>query len=201
MMRPPGRWILFPALAACGWVAGFAWFVHTAWQPPVPPPHADGIVVLTGGADRVEVGFRLLRDDAADRMLVSGVGRDADFHELARRAGMNSALSPRVTLGHLASTTHGNAAETADWVEANHIHSLIVVTAGYHMLRALAELRQTMPHVALIPVTVQPPGMRSARDAGAWRLLAGEYNKYLAVSIGLSGLAGETGFFSGEHGG
>lgn len=198
-MRRPGwplRWpmLALPCAAVLGWLAGFAWFVQTAFAPTQPPPHCDGIVVLTGGADRVEVGFRLLRDNAADLLLVSGVGRAADFPELAHRAGIDVSLAPRVTLGRTAASTRGNATETAEWSRAHHMTSLIVVTAAYHMPRALTELRQTLPNVALHPVTVQPPGMKSMRNPLILRLLAGEYTKLIAVELGLAGLAGQLGF-------
>jgi len=200
MMR--SWWLRIPLLLALAWAAGFAWFVTVAWRPQVPPPHADGIVVLTGGADRVTVGLRLLADNAAELLLVSGVGRAADFPELAHRAGVDHALAPRVTLGRLAGSTYGNATETADWVALHHIHTLIVVTAGYHMPRALVELRQRLPDVVLYPVTVQPPGTRSLVDRLAWRLLAEEYTKFLAAELGLTDLAGRAGLsFSAEHGG
>ena len=200
MMR--AWWFRIPLLLALAWASGFVWFVSVAWRPQITPPHADGIVVLTGGADRVNVGLRLLADNAADLLLVSGVGRPADFPELAHRAGVDRALAPRVTLGRLASSTFGNAMETADWVALHHIHTLIVVTAGYHMPRALVELRQRLPGVVLYPVTVQPPGTRSLDDALAWRLLAEEYTKFLAAELGLTDLAGRAGLsFSAEHGG
>lgn len=187
------RLLLLPAALALGWAAGFVWFVHTAWQPPTLPPRADGIVVLTGGADRVAVGLHLLQENAARLLLVSGVGHAAEFPELAHRAGVDVSLAPRVTLGRMAVTTHGNALETASWAAAHHIVSLIVVTAGYHMPRALAELRRSLQDVTLYPVTVQPPGMRAIHDPMTWRLLAGEYTKYLAAEVGLGGLAGAIG--------
>ena len=204
-------WLRLLAARAGAWVAGFVWFVHAAWRPPVAPPHADGIVVLTGGAERVTVGLRLLQDGAADRLLISGVGRAAEFPGLAHRAGVDRALAPRVVLGRAASDTRGNAAETSDWVAEHRIGSLIVVTAGYHMPRALAELRRRLPDVRLFPVTVQPPGMRDVTDPTSWRLLAGEYTKLLVAELGLvawagrDGLAARTGIAgsddSAEHGG
>jgi hypothetical protein len=54
---------------------GFAWFVVQASRPTPPPPHADGIVALTGGADRVETALRLLAAGDAGKLLVSGIGR------------------------------------------------------------------------------------------------------------------------------
>jgi uncharacterized SAM-binding protein YcdF (DUF218 family) len=205
------RWLWVPGGLVAAWLLGFGWFVHAAWSPTSTPPAADGIVVLTGGAERVAAGLRLLEQGAAQRLLISGVGRAAEFPELAHRAGVDRTLAPKVALGRMAGDTRGNAAETADWVAEHHVASLIVVTAGYHMPRALAELRQKLPRVRLIPVTVQPPGMRDVTDPTSWRLLASEYTKFLVAEMGLAELAGRAGLgaragfvgldFSAEHGG
>lgn len=210
-MRRYPRWLLLPTAALTVWVLGFVWFVQEARSPTVAPPHADGIVVLTGGADRVAAGLRLLQAGAADRLLISGVGRAAEFPELAHRAGVDRGLAPRVMLGRMAGDTRGNASETSEWVAEHHIKSLIVVTAGYHMPRALAELRQRLPDITLIPVRVQPPGMRDFTAPTSWRLLAGEYTKFLAAETGLlelasrAGLGARPGFVGldplAEHGG
>jgi uncharacterized SAM-binding protein YcdF (DUF218 family) len=191
--------MMLPAGLVLGWIGGFAWFIHTAWAPTPVPPKADGIVVLTGGVERVQTGLRLLEQGAASRLLVSGVGRAADFPELAHRAGVDLSLAPRVTLGRVAGSTHGNAAETAEWAANFGIRSLIVVTAGYHMPRALAELRRRLPGVTLYPAAVQPPGTSALREPSAWRVLAGEYTKFLVAELGLTELAGRT--LSLEHGG
>lgn len=197
-------WLGFVMMLA--WCIGFGWFLRVAWRPPTLPPHADGIVVLTGGAERVAVGLHLLQENAAERLLVSGVGHAAEFPELAHRAGVEQSLAPRVTLGRLAVTTRGNALETATWAATYDIRSLIVVTAGYHMPRALTELRQSLPNMVFYPVTVQPPVMRATHDPMTWRLLSGEYTKYLAAEIGISRLANALGIGpmaerNGEHGG
>ena len=89
-----------------------------------------------------------------------------------------------MTLGYRALDTAGNAAETAAWVKANNIHSLIVVTSNYHMPRALAELGGAMTDVDLVPYPVVAD---AAREAPWWssphqtRLIASEYIKYLVV--------------------
>lgn len=175
------------AVLALAWTAGFAWFVHAAWVTVEPPAVADGIVALTGGAERVATALKLLAEGRARVLLVSGVGGPTDFPALARRAGVDPALSGRVTLGRAAASTRGNAAETAEWARANGLHSLIVVTAGYHMPRALAELSRALPEMVLYPVPVLPPAMRQP-DLTALRLLAGEYTKWLAAEGGLSAL-------------
>jgi uncharacterized SAM-binding protein YcdF (DUF218 family) len=173
---------------ALTWGAGFGWFLHNASHPLPPPPRADGIVVLTGGAGRVEAALRLLAGGRARRLLVSGVGGPAEFATLARRAGVDPALGDRVTLGRAAMTTRGNAAEAAAWARANDISSLIVVTAGYHMPRAMAELTRAMPGVTLYPAAVTPPALRDGAEPALLPLLASEYTKFLAAEIGLTAL-------------
>lgn len=170
------------------WGGGFVWFMHTVERPTDTPPHADGIVAFTGGAERVETALRLLAGGRADKLLLSGIGRGADLAVLARRAGVDAApLAARVTLDRSATTTRGNAQDTADWARANAIHSLIVVTAFYHMPRALLELRRALPDVALEPLPVHL-GDRTGQAGVPFRLLLEEYTKLLAAGVGLTAL-------------
>jgi uncharacterized SAM-binding protein YcdF (DUF218 family) len=174
-------------------MVGFGWFLHRATTQATLPLHADGIVALTGGAERIETALHLLAEGRADRLLVSGVGGMADFAGLARRAGIDPTLGARVTLGRGAASTHGNATETAAWTRTNGVRSLLVVTAFYHMPRALAELGRAMPEVRLYPVPVLPPSV-------PLRLLAAEYAKYLAAASGLTDLAARTDAAPGRPG-
>ena len=131
--------------------------MHLAEQPGQAPPHTDGIVAFTGGPERVETALRLLAEGRADRLLLSGIGGGAELAELAHRAGVDPLpLAAAVTIDRNAATTRGNAAETADWARANAIRSLLVVTASYHMPRAIAELARALPEVALYPMPVVP---------------------------------------------
>lgn len=170
------------ALAAIGWLAGFGWFAYmTRRLPDTLPPHTDGIVALTGGAGRVDLALRLLESGRADHLLLSGIGGRTDLATLGRIAGVDTAgLADRVTLGRYAASTRGNGLETAAWAEQNRIRSLIVVTAAYHMPRALVELHLAMPAVTMYP---HPVG---SGDVGM-RLEAEEYSKYLLSVSGLSG--------------
>ena len=169
------------------WLAGFAWFLCRVGQPPVPPPRADGIVVLTGGAERVRAGLLLLTEHRANSLLVTGIGGRAGLRDLAHVAELDAApLAERVTLGRGATSTRGNAEEIAAWVRANGLRSLIVVTASYHMPRALAEIRRALPGLDLYPASVSPPRAGGAL-AGA-RQLVEEYTKLLGAELGLAAL-------------
>lgn len=173
-------------LLACA--ASFAWFVHLAGRPSEVPPHTDGIVAFTGGPERVETALRLLADNRADRLLLSGIGGGAELPELAHRAGLDPLpLAPRVTIDRSAVTTRGNAIETAAWARVNGIRSLLVVTASYHMPRALTELARALPEVKLYALPVTTPD-RLHRTTPPLRLIAEEYIKFLATTAGLSGV-------------
>jgi uncharacterized SAM-binding protein YcdF (DUF218 family) len=173
------------------WLAGLVGFFRLADRSTPIPPHADGIVALTGGADRVETALRLLAGHRADWLLLSGIGGGVELSVLARRAGVDPApLTGRVRLGRQATSTRGNAEETATWVRDKRIRSLIVVTAWYHMPRAMTELRRALPEVALYPAPVEPEGSRALTPAVA-HLVIGEYMKYLAAVVDLTALVPE----------
>jgi uncharacterized SAM-binding protein YcdF (DUF218 family) len=149
---------------------------------------------LTGGADRVAAGLHLLREGRGRVLLISGVGGGVDLETLARKAGIDAGpLAGRITLGREATTTIGNANETASWVRDQNLHSLLVVTASYHMMRAMTELGRTLPEVRLIPAPVVPPALRGGGGLATIRLLAHEYTKWLAAEVGLTRLGSETG--------
>ena len=178
---------------AVAFAAGFGWFIWDAGRSSSWPANADGIVALTGGALRVETGLALLRARVAQRLLISGAGPGVTLSAVleassASRTGSGTAPIEAgladmgsVTLGHLARTTAGNAVETAWWAQANGLHSLIVVTAGYHMRRAMAEIGAALPGVELTPYAVHPP-------TGARTLLV-EYVKLIATEGGLAAAA------------
>ncbi len=177
------------AILAAGllWLGGFAWFARDADRDSRWPSHADGIVVLTGGALRIETALALLQSGVADRLLISGVPRGITLPSLLGAATEAPAVrqvawwpppAAHVAVGHSAGTTRGNAVETAAWAEASGLHDIVVVTAGYHMRRALAELALALPDARFHAYAVHPPGT-------CLRVLFTEYNKFLAVEAGL----------------
>ena len=176
------------------WAAGLlAFAAHAGGSTPAPdPPPSDGIVALTGASSlRIEAATELLEQGLAQRLLISGVNPDAT-REQVRQATSTAgrAFDCCVDLGFQAENTLGNARETADWARYHHYRTLIVVTADYHMPRALLELRAAMPKVALhpYPVATQTLDVRhwwATPEAG--RRMTVEYCKYLAV-LGRSSL-------------
>lgn len=145
---------------------------------------ADGIVVFTGGAERVDGALHLLSTGHARRLLISGVHPDTSAEQIARISDVApSMFDCCIDLDRRAANTIGNAAETARWVRANDFGSLIVVTSAYHMPRSLAELGAAMPDVTLEPFAVSPASLDLERwwtSGGTTALLLGEYLKYTA---------------------
>jgi len=183
--------VLLFAIAVVAVVVGFVVFAEkVADAAPPANPHAEGIVVLTGGADRIDGALRLLAEGRAKRLLISGVNPAVSPRDLAGTvdAELNAVLACCVDLGHEARDTSGNATETRDWAAGLGYTSLIVVTSAYHMPRSLAELGDAMPGVKLTPYPIAGPGLHLAdwwSDPEAFGLLVREYGKYLLASARL----------------
>ena len=178
---------LLAGLAAAAWAMGLGWFLSLAAREAPPMERVDGIVALTGGPGRVEAALRLLTDGTAHRLLVSGTGEKTDLAALAHRAGIDAApLADRITLGRAAHSTHGNALETRVWARERKIDSLLVVTAWFHMPRAMIEFRRAMPGIRTYPHPVGRFALTELGHGGMARRLIGEYHKYLAAAAGIT---------------
>lgn len=181
-MRALATWL---GAAGLLWAAGFLWFVHG-----LPPPEdgsaapSDAIVVLTGGSQRLESGFQLLRDGKGRVLFISGVNPQVSLADVLHISGkMPDWVLCCVVLGHQADSTLGNAIETAQWMAQRNYKSLRLVTAWYHMPRSLLEFRRAMPGIAITPHPVFPAGVAPEawwRSHAAASLLVGEYDKYVA---------------------
>jgi len=180
-------------LVMAAWAAGLAGFSAAVWSaaPPNPIPKADGIVALTGGDGRVSEAMALLAEKDAPALLISGAGRGTYLGDFtADDTAAATRYAGAITIGHMAATTRGNALETAAWAKARQMRTLLIVTADYHMPRALFVIAQRLPEVELVGVPVRPPAMSHITSLATWRILAVEYTKYLATRAGLDDFAG-----------
>lgn len=171
------------------WAMGFFMFIRSLPESEAAvAAKADGAVVYTGlGGARVTTGMSVLARGDVKRLLISGVNKGTSRSQLAQLwPGEADAFECCVDLGLEAQSTEGNAREVRDWARAHGFTSLILVTSDYHMPRALLETRAQLPEATIIAYPVES-GFLDAKGGpatgDAWRQLAFEYSKFLAVRV------------------
>ena len=162
-----------------------AFFVFSSYAIGMKFRHlekADAIVALTGGNDRIKESVRLLQEEYAPYLFISGVNENVTGYHLL------SEIAPKwqekVDLGHWAKTTRMNAIETSEWIHNKKISAIILVTSFYHMPRSLLEIKEAIPDLKIIPYAVFPQSFGESTDwlhtRYAWQLFL-EYHKFLVV--------------------
>ena len=170
------------------WTGGLVWFAGTLpLKVTDNRSRTDGIVVLTGGSERIGAGIELLAKGRARKLLISVVHHRTNEAVLADLSKQSPDLFRCcIELGRQAADTVGNALETAAWAKREAIGSLRLVTSAYHMPRSLVEFRKALPDVRLV---AHPVFTKYVKLEGWWRFpgtasfLAREYNKYLVSLV------------------
>jgi uncharacterized SAM-binding protein YcdF (DUF218 family) len=186
------RGIGWSTIALCATVPlllalGFFWFIaRLPADEIVLDRNADGIVVLTGGASRINDAIELLAAGRGQRLLISGANRSTNLVEISRlnpefARWMGCCVDVDRSLNTL-----GNAIETRHWAEQRGFHSLIVVTSNYHMPRAMVEIAHQLPNVALLPFPVISDRLKAEpwwTNSATAKLLLFEYLKYIVTQV------------------
>ncbi|MGB7286627.1 MAG: YdcF family protein, partial [Salaquimonas sp.] len=171
-------------------VVGFVWFQsQISSYEQYSRPTGEGIVVLTGGHDRVETGLKLLEKSAGEKLLISGVHVNTSKGAILAALGRDSDSDICcIDIGHTAKNTVGNAVEIAEWAKSNDFSKLIVVTSNYHLPRALMEIGMLLPDAELFPFAAQSAGHKKLNSdeelevhPSSLRVGVIEYGKYLAA--------------------
>lgn len=161
------------AFLVLAWLFGFLWFAMALPQP-LGDARTDAIIVLTGSKGRIEHAVEVLKHGEASRLLVSGVDREVKPGEFAAQFSVSQRLLECcITLGYKAYDTRSNAIEAAEWLTDHKAKSVRLVTADWHMRRALLELSREMP----ADIKLKPDAVPSQPSLGALFL---EYHKLLA---------------------
>jgi uncharacterized SAM-binding protein YcdF (DUF218 family) len=164
------------ALLVLIYALGFMLFAVTLGHP-AGPGKSDAIVVLTGGAGRIERGISVMKRGDAQRMLVAGADPSVTRADLIRRLHGDARLVRCcVDLGSESVDTRSNAEEALRWIDKYKYRSVRLITSDWHMRRAAYEFRHHLGRrVTIIPdaLTTRPSFMT----------LFGEYNKYVLRRI------------------
>ena len=144
---------------------------------------ADGIVVLTGGALRIDQAIDLLKNGHGRRLLISGVNPGTSADTLAHMTGTDKSwFDCCVDLDYAALNTVGNAEIATRWAEQRGFRRLILVTSDYHMPRSLREFYRLDDVVAVTPYAVRRDDLWTADElptGTGLKVLLTEYAKLI----------------------
>ena len=167
------------------WLIGFGLFVLYVFSFQLSTtPTADGIVAWTGGEYRIQNAIKLLEQNQAQRLLISGVNKNVAPSSFL--GNISDEMRQKIDLGYQATTTQENATETADWVYKNHFKSVMLVTSFYHIPRSLVEFKHALPTTTVYPYAIWPKDFTESvswiHTRSAFHLFV-EYHKFLIIKL------------------
>lgn len=156
------------------WIGGYGLFIVNVTSKHITQSttKTDAIIVLTGGHNRIQSGLSLFSSGLSKNLFITGV------HEAVKKEDITKISDCCITLGHKATTTLENAYETKEWIEAQNIKTIRLVTSAYHMDRALLEFKHAMPNIEILPHPVHD-NHDVLQDINFWKITFSEYNKIL----------------------
>ena len=177
---------IFIGSICMAWAVGFILFSSIINKYSVDEyTKTDAVVVLTGGRNRIAESIRLLNNNLADKLFISGVSKNVSIKDIESKAKIHIDNPDKVELGYKARDTIGNAAEVKEWIENNNITSVRLVTSNYHLPRSMVEL-----NALNIPLEILPHPVYSAnisknwlKSWGTFKFVAAEYNKFLFAYV------------------
>ncbi len=177
--------VVIAALLITGLGSGFTIFMNRiAAYSKTGIRKADGIVVLTGGPERIKTGLALLKSGKGRRLLISGVNEHTTADELNRKngyGGYKTVFACCVDIGRRAHDTESNAAEAVQWAQHHGFKSLLLVTSDYHMPRSIVEFSRYLSAPAQLysySIVATPTPSDPFNLRRLWILIP-EYIKYL----------------------
>ncbi len=171
------------------WLIGAIGFIILSLQPREEPlSKADGIVVPTGASQRITRGMHLLESQMADKLLVTGGGKEVNYDSYLSLnfPGLSNSSRSKITWENSSQNTRDNALAIKDWTHKHKIKSLIIVTSNYHKYRTIAEIKYQLPDTELQVSEINSnkcsfPGL--IYNYGCFKILFLEYNKLLAFYV------------------
>lgn len=131
------RRLILPCLAALA----IAWLAATAvlfvWPSDDDPGKADAVVVLSGGRDtRLDPALRLMRQEVAPVLVISGAGYDEKWTKARNLCAQGASGFRVLCFNPKPYSTRGEAQEIARLAQRNDWQTVDVVTSRYHIFRA-----------------------------------------------------------------
>ena len=129
-------------------IAGFFWWVLLLFNTFPKKvyltslseiPGKVGVVVLTGGKNRIEKGFDILSKGYGDELLISGVFMPSEIEaKFSLEREKKELFKCCVSFDQKSQNTLENAEEVKKWLNQNRdIKSIILVSSYYHLPRSI----------------------------------------------------------------
>jgi len=148
------RRLLFPvALVLMAWACAifvlrsdwFGRFWRFCLVVSVPMEHADALIIPGGESlARPQVAAKLYKQGVAPKVFVTGIGDACSIRKVLLSDGVPSSS---IFLETKARTTCANARLLKPLLEAEQVHSALIVTSPFHTRRALGTFRKVMPGI------------------------------------------------------
>jgi uncharacterized SAM-binding protein YcdF (DUF218 family) len=181
------RTLAIVIVTVLAWGGGFVAFVSSMpTGSPCPICYTDAIVVLTGGNSRLSEGLELLHKGLASTLYISGVHPGTSLQTVIKKSGYKGPLDPsKIVMDYEARSTLENSQKVMAWISQHPIHTIRLVTANYHMRRALLEFKQRIGDKVKILVHAVTPSDSTQnawyKDHKVLSLYLNEYHKYLGA--------------------
>jgi DUF218 domain len=122
-----------------------------------PWPQADCGIVLTGAPGRVRDAFDYLARGKIRKLVVSGVYKEAELHELFPYLPFYPEVKTEaIFLEKRSQTTFGNAQQSLVFIEALGCNDVVLMTSQVHMARSYDIFRATFPRQIVIKKLALP---------------------------------------------
>ena len=168
------------------WFGGFCLFTYKINSFEIDEAKTtDAIIVLTGGRNRITEAVKLFNHNKAKHLFISGVSKDITLENIKNTHDLKINDNKNVEIGYKAANTVENAKETNDWIKANNIKSIRLVTSNYHIYRSLIEFNKQLNDIEILPHPVYSKYIEK-KWWTSWQtfsLIFKEYNKLLCAFI------------------
>ncbi len=170
------------------------WWLAEPLRVTAPPASADAIVVFAGGVgesgkagggyqERVKQAVELYQEGRAPHLIFSSgytfVFPEAEvMRELAVAEGVPASA---IVLEQRATNTHENVVFTADILHAHGWGSALLVSAPYHMRRALLSWRRAAPQIRVVPSPVPESRFFAHTRGASLEQIHGILHEYLGI--------------------
>lgn len=164
---------------------GYGHFLRMIPEPATAIEDVDGIVIFTGGKQRIGTGAQLVAKGFRGPVLVTGVYPGLSVPELFEPLGLQGEQFSQIDLDYEALATTDNVKETRAWARKYNLERILLVTSAYHVPRSLLLFEKLAPRLQVVVYPVPS-------QEGKVRIFLLEYTKYLAVKLGFTGFTAHT---------